>query len=64
MTDSGYFYTVGIGKSGRMKWVRYAGPVDSADIAFIDRATEVLPRLVDAPTERIQLPPRNGWFTP
>lgn len=62
MSDSGWFMTADINRRGHVRQWRYPAGVTPRDQEFMERATEVLPRLLDPPTVEIRVD--NRWFTP
>lgn len=63
MTDSGY-YEVGVRRDGTVRQWTSRGGLEPADVKFMSRVTEELPRIreevgpvvVDSPTERLRVP--------
>lgn len=67
MHDNSWFMTLDVDRAGRTVAWRYPLGATERDLEYMGRVTDVLPRLVEADTERIYLEPKTveierGWF--
>lgn len=62
--DSGWFMTAEISRRGRVYSWRYPAGVTERDQLFMERASRVLPSLVEVDPPTVTIRPGNRWFQP